>query len=273
MDCCVFVHYGQESELPPADSQYVQELAGLFSKLILVTNERKFQPKGLPPQVEIRMVKNEGYDFGMFYKVVQDLDLKDLDRLVLANDSNVLLGDLGVLMKRGSELKSDFWGVLDSYERPWFSTHRDNFHLQSHFLVWEKGALTLLQTFLRESVSAAIWEEADPKKIRRKIINDWEIGFSQFALQHGLTPRAVFQSQPISAGSGHPLQTNFGMKYPRLLLEEGYPFLKKKYILRPSVWKRFWSKRDRWEVLIRDFSTYPTAVSRIIEYFQNQRKK
>lgn len=273
MDCCVFVHYGQESELSPADSQYVHELAGLFSKLILVTNERKFQPKSLPPQVEIRMVKNEGYDFGMFYKVVQDLDLNDLDRLVLANDSNVLLGDLKGLMQQGRELKTDFWGALDSYERPWFSTHQDNFHLQSHFLVWEKGALSLLQTFLREYVTAAIWEEADPKKIRRQIINDWEIGFSQFALQNGLTPQAVFQSQSVSVRSGRPLQINFGMKYPRLLLEEGYPFLKKKYILRPSSWRSFWSRRDRWEVLIHDFNTLPTGVSLIIEYFKNQRKK
>ena len=273
MECCVFIHYSQDPELSPVDFHYVNELAGLFPRVILATNEREFHPQNLPRHVEIRQYKNEGYDFGMFCKVVRELDLQDLDRLILANDSNILIGDLEELIRLGSRLNVDIWGALDSYERPWFSTHAGDFHLQSHFLVWEKTGLSCLQTFLEEYSFDSINRESDLAKIRRQIINDWEIGFSQYALGKGLQLQAVHAAQQVGTRSGIPVRTNFAMKYPELLLEHGYPFLKKKFISRQTAWQRLFVPKKRWENLIRDYCIEPSVARQMLDYLQNQRKK
>ena len=106
---CVFVHYGLSSHLPYPEDASVRELASCFSKIILVTNQREFVLKDLPANVSLKLVKNEGYDFGMFYKVAQELDWENLDRLALANDSNLLIRNLDVLIEKGEKSGTTFW--------------------------------------------------------------------------------------------------------------------------------------------------------------------
>ena len=253
MNCCIFVHYGQENQLPKSDFFYVSELSRLFSKVIVVTNIREFQLVGLPGHVELLQVKNEGYDFGMFYKVFQTLDLENLDQLVLANDSNLLLGDLENTLREGKSIKADFWGLIDSYEKPWFSTHENNYHLQSHFLVWEKEGIRILREFFQEVKVEAIFAETNPKELRRKVINAWEIGLSQYFIAQGIKPKAIFESEKITAQLGKKLTLNLTMKYPEVLLAQGYPFLKKKYIQKNTWVKRLFQPKKRWEVLVNKY--------------------
>ncbi|MDX5337664.1 MAG: rhamnan synthesis F family protein [Cyclobacteriaceae bacterium] len=252
MNCCIFVHYGQERQLPKPDFFYVSELSRLFTQVIVVTNTREFHLVDLPNQVKLLQVKNEGYDFGMFYKVFQTLDLENLDQLALANDSNLLLGDLEKVLSKGKKLKAEFWGLIDSHEKPWFSTHEDNYHLQSHFLVWEKEGIQILRDYFQQMKMEEIFSETNPKELRRKVINAWEIGLSQFFLSRGVLPKALFAAEKLTTQLRKKLSLNLTMKHPEALLELGYPFLKKKYIQKNTWGKRLWQPKKRWEILLKN---------------------
>ncbi|MBN7811786.1 hypothetical protein J0A68_12580 [Algoriphagus sp. H41] len=267
MDHCIFIHYGLEARLPFPEMRYLQELSKCFSKTTLVTNERDFKEDGLPPGVELLLVKNEGYDFGKFLKAFRRIDSERLDRLVLANDSNVLLGDLKGFLKKGEALKAEFWGAIDSHEKPWFSTHQDDFHLQSHFLVWEKTALPLLRSYLGEVKVQEVFVAEDLKQVRRNVINVWEIGLSQFFLRSGSAPRAVFATEELARRWGKKKKANLTIKAPGKLLELGYPFLKKKAVLRKSFWKRLLALDRDWKGWIGRSMGDPAEAKSMIAYF------
>lgn len=264
MDCCIFVHYGQSDRLPIPDFYYVSELARYFSKIIVVTNTRDFQLLDLPQHVGLKLVKNEGYDFGMFFKVFQSLDWEQLDCLALANDSNLLLGDLGENLRKGRELDSDFWGLIDSFEKPWFSTHSDNYHLQSHFMVWKRRGISILHDFLQEINVEEMFSERDPKELRRKVINAWEIGLSQYFIARNSKPKAIFESEKITSQLGKKLSLNLTMKQPKYLLEQGYPLLKKKYIYKNGRLERFFRPEKKWERLINKYKPDATKSNQWI---------
>ncbi len=267
MDHCIFIHYSLQNRLPFPEIRYLQELSKCFSKITLVTNERDFKVEGLPPGVEVLMVKNEGYDFGKFLKAFRKIDSESLDRLVLVNDSNVLLGDLKDFMKKGEALKAEFWGAIDSHEKPWFSTHLDNFHLQSHFLVWEKNALPLLRSYLDEVKVQEVFVGDDLKQVRRKVIDVWEIGLSQFFLRSGRVPRAVFATEGLARRWGKKKKANLTIKAPGKLLKLGYPFLKKKAVLRKSFWKRLLALDRDWKGWISRSMGDPAEAKSMIVYF------
>lgn len=253
MDCCVFVHFGQQERLPKSDLRYILELSRHFSKIILVTNQREFQAENFPFQLELIKVRNEGYDFGMFYKVFKTLNWKELDRLALVNDSNILLGDLREVFRKGENFEVNFWGLIDSNEKPWFSVHSDNYHLQSHFLVWEKGGLPILSDFFDQVNVEEIFAENNPKELRRKVINAWEIGLSQYFLSRNSIPNAIFRSKDISKKIRKKETINLTMKYPEVLLSLGYPLIKKKYIQKKSFLVRLLYPSKRWEVLVKKY--------------------
>lgn len=260
MDCCVFVHFGQKDRLSRPDFHFVLELSQHFSRLILVTNEREFHLDGFPPHVELMLVKNEGYDFGMFYKVFQNLNWQELERLALVNDSNLLLGDINESLRKGKNLEADFWGLIDSKEKPWFSTHADNYHLQSHFLVWEKSGIHILADYFKQVKLEEIFAENDPKTLRRKVINAWEIGLSQYFLSRNSKPKALFSSEKITGQLRKKPKVNLTMKYPEVLLEKGYPLLKKKYIQKNSRLARFFQPGKKWETLLQKYLRPNTEV-------------
>lgn len=130
---CIFVHYGNVSKLPYSEESYIIELKQYFTEVLLVTNQREFNLGELSNSVTLKMVKNEGYDFGMFYKATRDLDWDKYDRIALANDSNLLIKPLSTLFTKGEKLGTSFWGAIDSYEKPWFSSHDNNHHYKVIF--------------------------------------------------------------------------------------------------------------------------------------------
>jgi lipopolysaccharide biosynthesis protein len=272
MNCCVFVHFGNDSRLPLPDYCYVSKLATCFDEVIVVTDTREFELFDLPSHVQLRFVQNIGYDFGKFYQIFNELDLERFDRIALVNDSNILLGDLNELIHRGTELDSIFWGAIDSHEKPWFSTHEDNFHIQSHFLVWEKEGFSILQDYLSQPHLKEILEEKDPMILRNKVIDQWEIGLSQFFLKKGFRPNSVFQSKILASRLGKRETLNFTIKTPDALLRRGYPFLKKRFIRKPFSWKNIFIRKRNWKYLIATYGGEHVAKQKWIEYFITSNK-
>lgn len=270
---CVFVHYGLSSHLPYPEDAYVRELASRFSQIILVTNQREFVLRNLPANVSLKLVKNEGYDFGMFYKVAQELDWENLDRLALANDSNLLIRNLDVLIEKGEKSGTTFWGAIDSREKPWFSIHSDNYHLQSHFLVWEKPALPLLREYLAQVPIQDFFREKDTKKLRRKVINDWEIGVSQYFLKNNSNIGAAFSADhlPSSNCKNVNSRANITLDSPRELLQVGYPFLKKRILIQQKFLQRIFFPNREWETLVSQYGLDTEHANQMILYIKIKR--
>jgi lipopolysaccharide biosynthesis protein len=220
----------------------------------MVTNSRKIEkiPELLNKDIIIQPVENEGYDFGMFYKAFQEIDPSQYDQIACINDSNILFGELNTFLKWGNEQQVDFWGLVDSNEAPWFSTHKNNYHLQSHFLVFNKKAINSLPAFFNAMDMKSIYAEKDTKKLRRFIVDQWEIGLSQFLLNKGLTSASYFNS--LSLFAKYKVKgKNVTHSLYQELIKEGYPLIKKKVALKKS-WRSILGWEEPWEKLIKEYA-------------------
>lgn len=218
----------------------------------MITNNRIIdkQPAVLNQNVQIQFVENEGYDFGKFHKGFLDINPEEYSQIACVNDSNLLLNRLDFLFEWDKIKDVDFWGLVDSHEAPWFSKHTNNYHIQSHFIVFNARAIALLSEFFEQVQPEKIFQEKDPKELRRKVINDWELGVSQFLMDKKMTSASFINSRQLLQKHKSKGKNVTHVLYEELLAE-GYPLLKKKVVLDKS-WKLF-NKRPKAQKLIEKY--------------------
>lgn len=261
---CIFIHYFSEGYYPLYVQYYLNELYLHFDEVRLVTNRRKIEkvPELLNKDILIQVVENEGYDFGMFYKAFQEIDPSQYDQIACINDSNILFGELNTFLKWGINQQVDFWGLVDSNEAPWFSSHKNNYHIQSHFLVFNEKAIHYLPEFFSTMDVNYIFGEKDTKKLRQFIVNKWEIGLSQFLLGKGLTSASYYNSKVLFSKYKTRGKNATHSLYQELI-KEGYPLLKKKIVLKKS-WRSAMGKEEPWEKLIKEYAFNGFDISLLI---------
>ncbi|MCH6232823.1 rhamnan synthesis F family protein [Cognataquiflexum rubidum] len=249
---CIFIHFFKDNYFPKYVKVYVKELSGYFDELILVTNQRQVSSNEsvLFPNVRLLFVPNEGYDMGMFHKATKTINLEDYSQIACINDSNILFQSLEPVFRWGNQQQLDFWGLIDSYEKPWFSTHYDNHHIQSHFLVFNKKAIDLLNKFFESIELEKLLREKDVKKLRRSVINNWEIGLTQFFKKEGLKVGSFIDSKSFSENNGIKKATNLGHSLYFRLIEEGYPMIKKKVVFNSKSLKFFFRPQIKWDAMM-----------------------
>jgi len=252
---CVLMHYSKHDQIPKYVRSYICELSKSFDQVILVSNQRSIQTSTFPDNqnVSIMFVKNEGYDFGMFYKAFKSIDPSEYHQIACINDSNILFNSLSEIFQWGSTQPADFWGLIDSNEAPWFSSHLNNYHIQSHFLVFNENAIKCLPAYFETLDTNAIFNEKDPKKLRRLVIDQWEIGLSQFLLNKGLKSASFCTSKTLLS-KYKSKGKNITHSLHKELIKEGYPLLKKKIVLQKS-WRTWLGFQEPWEKLIIKHST------------------
>ena len=137
---CIFIHYSTTASLPYYVQIYIEELSRHFDKVKVLSNNSKIKNEdhSLNSKIEFEYYENQGYDFGMFYRFIIKENLDNFSQIAIVNDSNILLKPLDNIFNWAKNNKSDFWGLIDSNEKPWFSTHKDNYHIQSHYIVLNK---------------------------------------------------------------------------------------------------------------------------------------
>ena len=170
---CIFIHFGTDSRLPKSVIIYINELKKFYEHFIIVTNERSISNENevINSKTTILQVKNEGYDLGMFYKAFQTINPEEFDQIACINDSNVLINELKEVFDWSETKAFDFWGIIDSHQKPECSTHADNYHIQSHFLIFNKRAISLLPVFFERVQIQDIYEMTDQKRLRETVIN------------------------------------------------------------------------------------------------------
>jgi O-antigen biosynthesis protein len=213
---CLFASYSEDSLLSKENVDYTNTLAKYFNTLIYLTNTRYITNGNLlSKNIQLKFLKNECLDFGMWFKVLKHMDISNVDRIALVNDSCKLINpnSLHNLLSTTNNY-IDLWGITDS--------HEVNYHLQSYFLVIEKGGLSTLKSFVEES---NIHLDTKLPKLP-EFITKYEIGLTQYFLKHNRNVTAAlkyttmmqyFNSQPVNP---------FTWFWP-YLIDKGTPIIKK----------------------------------------------
>ncbi|HPR33934.1 MAG TPA: rhamnan synthesis F family protein [Prolixibacteraceae bacterium] len=269
---CVFIHYGKTTVLPYSVVRYIDELIPYFDEVALIYNERtlSMEPERWGPKVQWIPSPNVGYDFGHFYRYYKNLDVSNYEQIALVNDSNILVRPLQPVFAWSLENVPDFWGLIDSEEKPWFSTHENNHHLQSHFIVWNKKALSALGDFFSTLDIEAIQNETNPKKLRRLVIDQWEIGLSRFLFGRGLTGASFICSRAFLSRHHGKEKVNPAHVFFSELLDEGYPVLKKKILFKKPGFGSF-RKEKKWESLLRKYMPSDWDPERTIDELKKEK--
>jgi lipopolysaccharide biosynthesis protein len=165
---CLYASYVDGIGVPYYSSVYLKELKNKFSDVIyLHSNELDslandfFKVQG----IETKLVSNDGFDFGKWQKIMNDVDLTSYEQLVLVNDSCVLFAPLDNVIGWFNNSGLDFGGLTNSVV--------PKNHIQSYFLMFNKITFNELVFFFKKnSVTNNIHE----------VIEHFEIGLSQYLL-------------------------------------------------------------------------------------------
>jgi len=165
---CLYASYVEGIGVPYYSEVYVKELKNQFSKvmylhsnLLDVKAKDFFEVQG----IETKLLTNDGFDFGKWQKIIQDIDLNEYDQLALINDSCVLFASLDNVLDWFNHSDFDFGGLTISLV--------PKTHLQSYFLLFKKTTFNNLVYFFKSNKST---------NNIHQVIADYEIGLSQYLL-------------------------------------------------------------------------------------------
>lgn len=216
MRLCLFSSYFSSGSLPPHVRYWVAELRRHFDRLVMLTND----DRGLDDEslaylsglgVELRFVRNEGYDFGMWQKAVSLVGgFQSFSEVALVNDSCVCFAPLDQFFSWARTSAAPAAAMVKSYEiSP---------HLQSYFLVFSGPAIPVVEAHLRHlDVVSAAYDD---------VVLRGEIGLSAALLSAGVPLVARYDPGPA-----FPLNASFACC--DRFLDEGMPMIKRKMLHYP----------------------------------------
>lgn len=270
---CIFSHHFKDNYLPFYVKVYLHELKNYFDKILIVTNIRNLENFSIAdePRFSLFFVNNEGYDFGMFYKAFMKIDHTEYERIAFINDSNIIFGSLCFLFEWGNKQPVDFWGLVDSYQKPGYSTHTDNYHIQSHFIVLKKNAIQLLPFYMKQVNFDELIKIRDISFLKKKVINDWEIGFTQFLLKNNLTCKTYIDSKKYSERYKNGLPVNVTTKLYCHTIADGVPVIKKRVVTSTDLrhMLKIWCN---WKRLIKKYGEDSFEIEKLINELQQIRR-
>jgi lipopolysaccharide biosynthesis protein len=179
----------------------------------MITNEREIIQNDLEflniIGVKLKKVKNEGLDFGMWFKTLKEVDIDKYDQIGFINDSCVLFNRVGFkkVIDWVDTCQYDFCGMTDSNEF--------NYHLQSYFIIAKKNTFKdILDHYNKNGViiSEDPWD----------IIKVYELGLSK-----RLSDKKFKIGSYFNVGKVNHNLSIFGA---HTLIPNGYPMLKKKLV-------------------------------------------
>jgi hypothetical protein len=230
---CLFVGYTGHGSLYD-DLPLIRDLQKQFTKVLVLTDK----PSDIP-NLDIKVFDNEGYDFGFWYKGLKTFSLDEYDRIAFVNNSNVLLSgkSLNDIFEWASTQSYDMWGVTDSYEAPKGVLPSKSYHIQSHFLVFEKKAIPYILDFYKSVKFENILNIKEVGALRQSVINKCEIGISQYMLSKKLSIGSRYKADKFvsKVSTRNYKKTNMHVWLWEELIKKGYPLVKKKII--KEQWK------------------------------------
>ncbi|HRH64147.1 MAG TPA: rhamnan synthesis F family protein [Bacteroidia bacterium] len=207
---CFFSSYFKGDSLPYYCEIYLLELKKNFNEVVLLTTKKPnvsacniLNENG----IELFIVNNEGFDFGMWSKAFDKYPVENYDRIALVNDSCILFAPLNRFMDWVNTTNADCYAISES--------HAISYHLQSYFMLLNKKAILALKNHFKQTgIQANIGD----------VIRKYEIGISTTWLTNGLVLKAFL--------SNNGYQGEFSPYYYLIdaHLKQGSPMIKKKII-------------------------------------------
>jgi len=224
--------------IPLTVESYLDEMNKYFTDIIVATDYKGY----LDLPYNILRCPNEGYDFGKYYLTLKNIKINKYDRIAFVNDSNSLVGTFEKVFEWAKTCNLDMWGLTDSIEgaptiipttelrfQINMTPKEASYHIQSPFLVFEKAAHKYLFPFF-ESIDfeKKLMKPASPA-LRDLIIENCEIGLSQFLLRQDMKigARWTVKNMPLD----HAKRINPHLHDWEKLIKNGYPLIKNKIVL------------------------------------------
>lgn len=207
---CLYASYVHGKGISYYSSVYLKELKNKFSDVIyLHSNELDslandfFKVQG----IETKLVSNDGFDFGKWQKIMNDVDLTIYEQLVLVNDSCVLFAPLDNVIAWFNNSGLDFGGLTSSMV--------PKHHIQSYFLMFNKITFNeLIYFFKKNSATNNIHE----------VIEHFEIGLSQYLLSKN------FKCGSFLSNDGYAGEFSPYYQCVNSHIMQGSPMIKKKIL-------------------------------------------
>jgi lipopolysaccharide biosynthesis protein len=209
---CFFSSYYDGEKMPYYVKFYLTELSRHFSEVIFLVNEKTISPEDIQflssNNIPYRTYKNEGYDFGMWYKAFKEYDLKVYDRVGLVNDSCILFNNLNFYFDWLNKQDIDYGGLTDC--------NLIKYHIQSYFIVINKKAIQLVAEYFSKNGIV---------KNVKDVIMVYEINLCDYLREKGMQLKAYYPIKEKSMAN----PSWIGVKD---LIKDGLPLIKKKIIVR-----------------------------------------
>lgn len=209
MKLCLFCTYSDKDYFDNYVLYYISQLCEHNDKVVVVTNNRPLKNLvDVDKRAVVNVVENEGYDFGMWYKMLikyQEI-LPSVTMLSLVNDSCILFKPLTEFYNWANQTIGDVVGITDS--------NMMAYHIQSYFMVFkgQRAIQNVLTHFAKHGI------------VRggvHGVIRIYEIGLSQ----HLIANRHLLQSYfPIPKRDN----TNQSVFKAAQTISMGNPLIKKK---------------------------------------------
>lgn len=208
---CLYSSYFSGSSIPSYIRFYLNNLTEYFGKIVFVTNEKSLDSDSLSylrsKNIELMIVQNEGWDFGMWYKAMKIHDPRNYDRLALVNDSCVLFRKPVEFMNWSEENGLDYFGMVDS--------NAVSYHIQSFFIVATKKAIPeVFDYFQKHGILSKVQE----------VIRTYEIGLSCHMAEKDYRIGAMYSTKSYK-GEFSPM-----FLMAKDLISKGLPLIKKKVL-------------------------------------------
>ncbi|MFN6380056.1 MAG: rhamnan synthesis F family protein [Flavobacteriales bacterium] len=186
--------------------QHFDEFIYLYNEQILDASSADFLAQN---NIQAFPVKNEGYDFGMWYKAFKSIDSQSYHTVALINDSCILFRPMDDVFKAIQNSKAHYIGMLRS--------DRYAPHIQSFFVIIKDEAVpAAFEYFLQKGIVSDY----------RQVIQTYEIGLSQHMIQQG------FHIEGLYNKGFESFEKNPSFARVKELIEEGMPMIKKKIVFR-----------------------------------------
>lgn len=126
---CIFATYNPSNNMSSNTIIYINELCRYYERVIVVaTGTRIYNIDDLDHRVRLYYAPNKNYDFGLWYRIVEYINIDKLDEVALINDSCHIIRSLSNTISYIRSCGERFVGITDSHEK--------SYHIQSYFLVF-----------------------------------------------------------------------------------------------------------------------------------------
>lgn len=212
----IFCAFLPNEAIPDYVKTYLANIRPHFTDFIMVMNRASLPNWELEFIVSLNItpcfVNNEGYDFGMYYKVLQKFDCSEYDHVGLINDSMVLFKPLDRTFSMYYRGGYDYFGMVSSPEK--------SLHIQSYFLLMNKKAFQRVFEYMK------IHGLQETKEL---VVDTYEINLCTHLLENKLKLGSAYNHKIVNTN------INPSIYKANQLIKLGMPMVKKSLISNSSA--------------------------------------